>query len=352
MKKACSILLVVLMLFVVFGCSQNDVGPTNEGVTESSPGEKESGKVYNFSYTTALAPTSDFHQEVELPFIKMLEEKSGGRIKVDVFAGGSLATFGTGIDGVLNDMITLAFDNFGSYPGKYPLADMFNMPGLGTPTGEMGCNIYREYLNTIGASEIAGVKVFTPVHCGPYGLMSIEPIASTADFAGKQIRVPAANSVEAVAALGAAPVEMPVGDIYEALKLNIVDGLIASPDTITAYNLKEVTNYITIMPGFGAAMVIAMSEEFYKSLPADLQQVIDEVSEEAFNITKTFFDTKNEKTIRESNMQLVEVSDEQYEEWNKIFQATTWKYAESLDKKGLPGTETFNWILEQIELYK
>jgi ABC-type Zn uptake system ZnuABC Zn-binding protein ZnuA len=60
MRKLLFVLIAVVMLSVFTGCSQSGTTQTDEESAE------DSGEVYKVSYATALAPASDFHQEIEL----------------------------------------------------------------------------------------------------------------------------------------------------------------------------------------------------------------------------------------------------------------------------------------------
>src|SRR5690606_26633403 len=101
------------------------------------------------------------------------------------------------------------------------------MPGLYSTMQEaydkLNSPKVREALMSLGHGK--GIVGLSTIIYGPQIFVSKTPINTLADFQGKKIRVLASEmEVEAVKALGAAPVPMPLTEVSSALQQGAIDG--------------------------------------------------------------------------------------------------------------------------------
>ena len=89
----------------------------------------------------------------------------------------------------------------------------------------------------------------------PLALWTAEPavlitrgvaVRSPADMAGLKIRVSGAVTSELVTALGASPVQMAAGDVYNALQTGLVDGVIIGASGLSDFRYDEVIDHVTL----------------------------------------------------------------------------------------------------------
>lgn len=79
----------------------------------------------------------------------------------------------------------------------------------------------------------------------PYSLMCNSSVTTPESMQGKRIRMSGASWARWVRELGAQPVSMPAGEMYEALSQGVVDCTLVSPTELTNFNLLEVVRHIT-----------------------------------------------------------------------------------------------------------
>lgn len=79
----------------------------------------------------------------------------------------------------------------------------------------------------------------------PYSLMCSSSVTTPESIKGKRIRMSGASWARWVRELGAQPVSMPAGEMYEALSQGVVDCTLVSPTELTNFNLLEVVRHIT-----------------------------------------------------------------------------------------------------------
>lgn len=79
----------------------------------------------------------------------------------------------------------------------------------------------------------------------PYSLMCNSSVTKPEQLQGKRVRLSGASWARWARALGAQPVSIPAGEMYEALSQGVVDCTLVSPTELTNFNLLDVVRYIT-----------------------------------------------------------------------------------------------------------
>ena len=107
-------------------------------------------------------------------------------------------------------------------------------------------------------------------------------VATPEDMKGLKLRVMTSDVyIKTFESLGAAPIGMQFSELFSALQTGTVDGqdngLILSMDS----KFNEVQKYYTDLGHVQDTSVIFISEEFWKTLPEDLQKVLKQAVEEA-----------------------------------------------------------------------
>jgi tripartite ATP-independent transporter DctP family solute receptor len=101
------------------------------------------------------------------------------------------------------------------------------------------------------------------------------PIRSAADLKGFKIRVPTSPVLLSLfRGLGASPTSMNVSELYTALQTRIVDGQENPLSVIATRNFNEVQKYCALTNHVFDSFVMVANMESWKSLPADMQQIV------------------------------------------------------------------------------
>ena len=111
---------------------------------------------------------------------------------------------------------------------------------------------------------------------------NVRPIKTAGDLAGLKMRVPPQEIYVLTAqALGASPQEMPVSEVYSALKTGVLDGQDNPPSNIWDYKFFEVQRFMTITNYATGPDPFIVDLNWYERLPADLKKTFDQVAIEA-----------------------------------------------------------------------
>lgn len=210
-------------------------------------------------------------------FEKYVEEASGGRIAVDVYANAQLGGERQMLEGMTLGTIEMAMLSPGIAANIAPKFQVIDLPYLFNDRaaaykaldGKLGQTLNEQILPK-------GVRLL----CFPEnGFRQITnnkgPIKSPADLKGVKVRVqPIPAHLELFKAFGANPTPVDFGELYTALLQKTVDAQENSITLIYSSKLYEVQKYLTMSNHVYAPSAVFMSEAFYKRLPADLQKIV------------------------------------------------------------------------------
>jgi TRAP-type C4-dicarboxylate transport system substrate-binding protein len=99
------------------------------------------------------------------------------------------------------------------------------------------------------------------------------------DLRGLKLRFPSRLNGEALRALGAAPVGMPVPQVPEAVSQGVIDGAVVPWEVIPSLRLHEMLKNHTEIPGsptlYTTTFILAMNRAKYEGLPEEARRVLD-----------------------------------------------------------------------------
>lgn len=99
-------------------------------------------------------------------------------------------------------------------------------------------------------------------------IMRDHDIRTPADVAGLKLRVSGSAAAATIEALGGTPVQMPAGEMYNALQTGLIDGIVTGASAIGDFRLDEVANSYTLGAPLGRiSFYLVMNEGRYNSLP-------------------------------------------------------------------------------------
>jgi TRAP-type C4-dicarboxylate transport system substrate-binding protein len=157
--------------------------------------------------------------------------------------------------------------------------------------------------------------------------------------------------------LGATPVGLPPGQIYENLEKGTVDAVVMPWGPIGAFKLQEVTTSHLDVHAYTVSQYTVMNQRKYDALPTDLKKVIDEMSGQWFTDRwgKLWADTDEEAkqmALKRGNT-VIPVSDDVRNKWRKEFQPLIESYLAEQEKAGVKNIrEVFAAMTNQIAKYE
>lgn len=182
-------------------------------------------------------------------FARLVKERSGGRIIVEVYPGSQLGQEKAVIEQVQFGAIDITRVSVSPLASFVPKLNAFQMPYLYRDADHM----WKVLNGDIGNSLLASLEPFGFVGLGWFEggsrnfYNSKRPVKTPADLKGLKIRVQESELMMGlVSAFGAIPTPMAYGEVYSALQTGVVDGAENNWASYFSTSHFEVAKYFTL----------------------------------------------------------------------------------------------------------
>lgn len=233
-----------------------------------------------------LAPTSNAQVRFLTPWAKKIEKDSGGRIRIDLYPnmqlGGTAAQlYDQARDGIADLVWTLP----GLTPGRFPKIEVFELPFVANRSALSNAQAVQALYEMQLRDEFKDVHPVC-VWAHDQGVIhTTKPVATLPDLKGLKLRAPTRLSAEALRALGANGIMMPVMQVPDALSVRAIDGCVVPWEVVPSIKVGEYTKFHAEFAAsptlYTATFILAMNRRRYETLPPDLKKVIDANSGQA-----------------------------------------------------------------------
>lgn len=215
-----------------------------------------------------------------LEFARLVEERTGGRVRVQVYPAGQLgpgereeieALQLGGIDLVVTGTAVMAnfLQDFAVMDLPFIFRDYRHVDAvLDGPVGQQ----LLDRLNRAGLN-ITGLALWEQGF--RYLTNNKRPIRSPEDVRGLKIRVQENPiHVDSFNALGASATPMAWGEVYTALQQGVIDGQENPIPVLTSHKIYEVQRYLAMTGHFYAPAIIIINTQRFQSLPPDVREAL------------------------------------------------------------------------------
>jgi TRAP-type C4-dicarboxylate transport system substrate-binding protein len=307
-------------------------------------------KTITLNYSNYMPATHKLSLVCE-EWAKEIEKRTNGGVKIVMFHGGTLTPATQAYDGVVKGLSDLAMGVFSYHRGRFPLTEFSDLP-IGVKNSVTAARLFTAYYQKFKPKEMDDVKVMYLHGNPPSIVMTVKkPVQKLEDLKGLKLRVtPLATPI--AKALGAAPVAMPMGDAYDALSKNVVDGGLFPYEAMEGWKLGEVTKIATESwaVGFTSAWYVIMNKQKWDSIPPEWQKVIEKVNEEWIDKTGKAWDEINESGkaffIKQGGKVLTPADSDK---WVKAVQPVLDGYVKMTKEKGLPGDQVLKFAVDYLK---
>lgn len=313
-------------------------------------GRRSADGPVELSYSVFFPPT---HSQcvAAVEWAREIERRSGGRVKITVYPGGTLTKAAHCYEGVVTGISDLGMSCFAYTRGRFPLLEGLDLP-LGYPNGRTATRVAHEMVKSFAPGEVADTKVLYVHAHGPGILASRVPVRALEDLQGMKIRATGLSS-KIVQCLGGAPVGMSQPETYEALQRGVVNATLCPVETLKGWKQGEVVQYITDTSaiGYTTAMFVAMNREKWAALSPELQEIFTAVSEEWVDRHGAAWDEADEAGlvfVRELGREIIELPPAEEDRWRSAVRPVLDEYVDQTEARGLPGERFLSGIRERL----
>jgi len=298
-------------------------------------------KVHKLTYSVFFPPMH-IQAKTAISWAEEVEKRSDGRLQITVYPGGTLTKADQCWQGVVDGISDLGMSCFAYTPGRFPLLEGLDLP-LGWPDGLTVTRTATALSTKYAPEETQGVKLLYVHGHGPGILATRKPVRSLDDLKNMKIRGTGLSAGIATA-LGATAVGMPQPETYDALQKGVVEGTFCPIETLKGWKQGEVIEFITDTKdiGYTTSMFVAMNEDSWNALPADLQQILSDVSAEWVDKHGEAWkqaDDEGTAFVNELGREIIVLSPEEMARWKKQVAPIVDAYLARTAEKGLPGSE-------------
>ena len=230
-----------------------------------------------YKMNIGMVTINDPQHALAKEYKRLIEKRSGGKIKMKVFPAGQLGNIPSQLGnlkigaqaaflsppGFLSGM-NIAFqapDAPGNYKSYWHAHNAFTTPKFRTP-----------FLNLAEKHGIIGVAIY---NYGPTSIASLKPIRKLSDLKGLKVRVLATKMESKLASvLGMTGVPMPYLEVLPALQRKTIDACRSSIVVMGATKFFTTTKYITLIESGMIPSVLFISTRWMKKLPKNLQDLV------------------------------------------------------------------------------
>lgn len=213
---------------------------------------------------------------------KMLEEKTGGRICIEMFHSAQLGEEKDTIEQTQFGVIDLNRVSMGPFNNIIPETQVPSLPYIfrsvdhmhNVLDGDVGADI----LATFESHDLIGLTYYDAGSRSFYN--SQKPITSIEDLAGLKFRVMQSDLfVDMVSALGANATPMPYGEVYSSIQTGVIDGAENNWPSYESSGHFEVAGYYTLDQHLMVPEVLVMSKTSWMKLSAEDQNAVMEAAQ-------------------------------------------------------------------------
>lgn len=210
---------------------------------------------------------------------RLINEMSGGRIEVKVYAAGELVPALEVFDAVQRGTAQIGHGGAYYWKGKHEATQFFTSVPFGMTAQEV--NAWLFYGDGLKLwQEVYAPFGLTPMPCGNTGVQMAgwfnKEINSVADLKGLKMRIPGLGG-EVLRLAGGTPVNLPGGELFTALQSGTIDATEwVGPYNDLAFGLYKAAKYY-YAPGWqepGSVMEAIINSEALNKLPKDLQSIV------------------------------------------------------------------------------
>lgn len=217
-------------------------------------------------------------------FAELVAAKSGGKIKVNLFPGGTLGSDQANVSAIQGGTLEMASMNSGIFASQVKEFAIYDFPFMFTNTKEADAVVDgpfgKKLHDKLQEKGLVGLAYYE------LGFRNItnskRPITKVEDLEGLKLRViPNPINVEWVKALGANPTPLPFPEVYAALEQKAIDGQENPVTVINANKFYEVQKHVVLSNHQYNPQSVVISKKFWDTLDAAQKKIVADAALES-----------------------------------------------------------------------
>lgn len=358
MKNKLGLVFISLLVLLLVACggaeesNSNNEEDSSVEETDNNTSTSDDEEKIQLNYAFFTSETTFLGQMVQ-HWADELEKRTDGKVEVDIYWGGTLLDAMNMFDGVKSGVADVGMTVLQYEPGKYPLVEIGELP-VGYPGAEVTSQVAHDLLKEFPPENLADFQMVKVFANDSNHMFLNKKISTVEELKDLQIRV-AGGFIGLTDTLGPAGVGMSQAEQAEALQTGVIDGTVTERALLKDAQVAELVDYLVDSPLYVSTFAAVMNQETWESLPADVQQVIEELQEEIPQYAGKYLDDRTQDAIEwskeEYGLEIITLSDEEQAKWDELIEGYKQSRIEALDAEGYPASEYAERVLELLEKY-
>ena len=343
-KNIIGLLTLTLILVLLVGCGGKNASSTG--------GNGEETYHWRFAHEENNGSVQDLYVK---KFVEVLEEKSNGRIKIDIYPVGQIGDATQQAELLQNGGLEFAIISPGNTGTLVPENQLFSLHFLFSDNMDVNKEVLKtsKALNENLSEKYLekNIKVLAYWTEGTMEWTTNKPVNTPDKWKGLKFRtMPSPMIVAAYEAYGANPTPVPYMEVYSGLQLNMIEGQENPLFAIEEMKFYEVQKYLTLASPSLYVTCTCVNPDFFNSLPEDIKQMILDTAKEledyAFEIQAELNGAALDKIKAASDIEIVYITDEE----RAMFKEAAMKaYDAYKDMVGEDGAKILDTLIEEVK---
>lgn len=288
---------VAIASLTLAGC-----GGARSGSSDAASGSGDGdGQTFTLKFSHVTTDTTP-KGAAALFFEKELEERSDGRIAVDVYSNSSLYGDKDEMQAIQQNSVQMLAPASAKFTTVAPALQVLDLPFLfdtpediptvAAPDTEVGKAIFAN-----PDLEAKKMKVLGLWDSGMKQIHSNNLTEKPADMKGKKYRIQPSDVLKSeIEAWGGQAEAIAFAEVYSALQQGVIDGGENTYSNIESQKMHTVQSNIAESNHGYIGYILVVNKDFFDSMPKDLQDILVEVSEEASTYNRDNVQSINQKS--------------------------------------------------------
>jgi C4-dicarboxylate-binding protein DctP len=266
-------------------------------VALADPAAAQQPIVIKFSHVVALDTPKGKAAEY---FKKLAEERTKGRVKVEVYPNSTLYKDGEEMEALQLGSVQMLAPSVAKFgPLGVREFEVFDLPYIfdnfdelhKVTDGAVGKLLFQK----LESKKITGLAYWDN---GFKDFSANKSIKVPADYKGMKMRIQSSKVLgDEIKALGGIPQVMAFSEVYQALQTGVVDGTENPPSNFYTQKMNEVQKYLALTDHGVIEYAVIVNKEFWDKLPADIRTTLEGAMKDATKYANDIAKKENDDAL-------------------------------------------------------
>ena len=258
-------------------------------------------------------------------FKKLAEERTNGKVKVEVYPNSSLFKDGEEMEALQLgsvQMLAPSVSKFGPLGARE--FEIFDLPYMFDSFDDLhkvtGGPVGKALFKKLESKGIAGLAYWDN---GFKDMSANKALRKPEDMKGLKMRIQSSKVLESeMRAYGALPQVMAFSEVYQAMQTGVVDGSENPPSNFYTQKMNEVQKYLTLTDHGVIEYAVIANKKFWDGLPADIRTTLEGAMKDATKYANDIAKKENDDALAavkaSGKTEIIALSPQEKAAWKKV----------------------------------